>query len=67
MPASTPRDRLLIALQMADPVSYTHLDVYKRQGRGSDASTRYALDLFRRLGLQLLVVTPCLLYTSRCV
>ncbi len=27
-------------------------------GRGSDASTRYALDLFRRLGLQLLVVTP---------
>ncbi len=27
-------------------------------GRGSDASTRYALDLFRKLGLQLLVVTP---------
>lgn len=27
-------------------------------GRGSDTSTRYALDLFRRLGLQLLVVTP---------
>lgn len=27
-------------------------------GRGSDASTRYALDLFARLGLQLLVVTP---------
>ena len=27
-------------------------------GRGSDASTRYALDLFRRLGLQLLIVTP---------
>lgn len=27
-------------------------------GRGSDASTRFALDLFRRLGLQLLVVTP---------
>lgn len=27
-------------------------------GRGSDASSRYALDLFRRLGLQLLVVTP---------
>ena len=27
-------------------------------GRGSDGSTRYALDLFRRLGLQLLIVTP---------
>ncbi|MBA3742309.1 ATP-binding protein [Sporichthya sp.] len=27
-------------------------------GRGSDASTRYALDLFGKLGLQLLIVTP---------
>jgi uncharacterized protein YPO0396 len=27
-------------------------------GRGSDESTRYALELFRRLGLQLLIVTP---------
>ncbi len=27
-------------------------------GRGSDDSTRFALDLFGRLGLQLLVVTP---------
>jgi uncharacterized protein YPO0396 len=27
-------------------------------GRGSDESTRYGLHLFRRLGLQLLVVTP---------
>jgi uncharacterized protein YPO0396 len=27
-------------------------------GRGSDESTRYALALFRRLGLQLIVVTP---------
>lgn len=27
-------------------------------GRGSDASTRYALELFATLGLQLLVVTP---------
>jgi uncharacterized protein YPO0396 len=27
-------------------------------GRGSDASTRYALRLFARLGLQLLVITP---------
>ncbi len=27
-------------------------------GRGSDASTRFALDLFAKLGLQLLIVTP---------
>ncbi len=27
-------------------------------GRGSDASTRFALDLFDKLGLQLLIVTP---------
>lgn len=27
-------------------------------GRGSDVSTRYALDLFAQLGLQLLIVTP---------
>ncbi len=27
-------------------------------GRGSDESTRYALKLFGRLGLQLLIVTP---------
>jgi uncharacterized protein YPO0396 len=27
-------------------------------GRGSDESTRYALDLFTRLGLQMLIVTP---------
>ena len=27
-------------------------------GRGSDMSTRYALDLFAKLGLQLLIVTP---------
>ncbi|MGF0130573.1 ATP-binding protein [Dietzia cinnamea] len=27
-------------------------------GRGSDASTRYALELFAKLGIQLLIVTP---------
>ena len=27
-------------------------------GRGSDESTRYALELFKKLGLQLLIVTP---------
>jgi uncharacterized protein YPO0396 len=27
-------------------------------GKGSDESTRYALELFRKLNLQLLIVTP---------
>jgi uncharacterized protein YPO0396 len=27
-------------------------------GRGSDESARYGLELFRRLGLQLMIVTP---------
>jgi uncharacterized protein YPO0396 len=27
-------------------------------GRGSDESTRFALELFERLGIQLLIVTP---------
>ena len=27
-------------------------------GRGSDESTRYALELFKKLNLQLLIVTP---------
>ena len=27
-------------------------------GRGSDSSTRYALELFAKLGIQLLIVTP---------
>ncbi|MEK8225979.1 hypothetical protein NKG05_07755 [Oerskovia sp. M15] len=27
-------------------------------GRGSDESTRFALELFKSLGLQLLIVTP---------
>jgi hypothetical protein len=29
-------------------------------GRGSDESTKFALELFGRLGLQLLIVTPLL-------
>jgi hypothetical protein len=33
-------------------------------GRGSDDSTRFALELFRRLGLQLLIVTPLQKSTS---
>ena len=43
------------------PVSYTHLDVYKRQ-------LVYRLDkLQKSTGLDLRVFEDCLLYTSRCV
>ncbi|WP_171907266.1 hypothetical protein [Burkholderia plantarii] len=38
------------------PVSYTHLDVYKRQVRARAADLRAAGQ-----------ARPCLLYTSRCV
>ena len=41
-----------------EPVSYTHLDVYKRQGLDRIAPGR----MESRSGLY-----PCLLYTSRCV
>ena len=41
------------ASQIAYPVSYTHLDVYKRQQPHRPCAT----EQFR----------PCLLYTSRCV
>ena len=52
------------------PVSYTHLDVYKRQGQ----QTAHSLTMFRYKGqfLDLVLCLPpgrnaCLLYTSRCV
>ena len=57
------------------PVSYTHLDVYKRQVYGDGSQTRslcYVSDLVR--GFVSMVdsavfgpVNLCLLYTSRCV
>ena len=46
-------------LDQADNVrSYRFVVIDEAFGRGSEASTRYALELFKRLGLQLLVVTP---------
>ena len=46
-------------------VSYTHLDVYKRQAKGSD-------EVYAALGKALpagmtVLAKSCLLYTSRCV
>ena len=38
--------------------SYRFVVIDEAFGRGSEASTRYALSLFKELGLQLLVVTP---------
>ena len=59
------------------PVSYTHLDVYKRQGKYSSASTFFARGLtsfsansryiFCTICCCLDRVKSCLLYTSRCV
>jgi len=40
------------------PRTFRFVVIDEAFGRGSDASTRYALDLFARLGLQLLIVTP---------
>ena len=61
------------------PVSYTHLDVYKRQGdkmalveiiKGKatgDIAVAKALDFVRAIRKTPIVVNDCLLYTSRCV
>ena len=56
------------------PVSYTHLDVYKRQvlGRVWREQTGRTLELFPGLFVSLFndkpeLVETCLLYTSRCV
>ena len=71
--------RTALSLRWIIPVSYTHLDVYKRQvqERAMDS-----MDLEREKGITIkakntailwngytinIVDTPCLLYTSRCV
>ena len=65
--------------QLLGPVSYTHLDVYKRQilyKSVSDPNYEKILEMARRIGvswsairirLQQMQVINCLLYTSRCV
>ena len=55
------------------PVSYTHLDVYKRQG--PNKGIEYAIAAMEKVAAKfpevLYIVLgathPCLLYTSRCV
>ena len=51
------------------PVSYTHLDVYKRQGEtyGEDPTLAAAMGTAYVKGLQDKHRMSCLLYSSRCV
>ena len=51
-----------------EPVSYTHLDVYKRQ-RLNRVTVRQQLQLLQRVGMSALTeeMQNYLLYTSRCV
>ena len=66
------RAREAAGLSIADPVSYTHLDVYKRQ---IYLLREGMLELFATRGLaqeavhvtRMGVGEGCLLYTSRCV
>ena len=54
---------LILALGKPDAVSYTHLDVYKRQGMGC-ACEKHLARMEEICGERL---SRCLLYTSRCV
>ena len=65
---------LLDEIEKAHPVSYTHLDVYKRQlHRHLDMPFAFCQRQFDYMQFQLIVrhvhhgLSTCLLYTSRCV
>ncbi|MGW2017607.1 ATP-binding protein [Streptomyces sp. NPDC001927] len=47
-----------IDLTAAKPKTFHFVTIDEAFGRGDDASAHFALDLFQRLGLQLLVITP---------
>ncbi|HZN77716.1 MAG TPA: SbcC/MukB-like Walker B domain-containing protein [Micromonosporaceae bacterium] len=47
-----------LELDVAKSRAFRFVVIDEAFGRGSDESTRFALELFRRLGLQLLIVTP---------
>ena len=64
-PGSDPADLLAFSGPEAlssTPVSYTHLDVYKRQVYANDVS-----EFRRRVAARVADANVCLLYTSRCV
>ena len=57
-------------IAVSDPVSYTHLDVYKRQVSSlicstDSSSTNNFINIFRSRGFR--HKSNCLLYTARCV
>ena len=65
-----------VAMIAAGAVSYTHLDVYKRQTKGTVVvATRQAVTIFNKKGVEIEQERDadhrkndiCLLYTSRCV
>ena len=51
----------------SESVSYTHLDVYKRQRRPHDADGKQGLRFAGAAGAGNGRIRNCLLYTSRCV
>ena len=56
----------LLAQTAVTPVSYTHLDVYKRQDYRSEAGARRFFENWKQ-ALKWQRLEACLLYTSRCV
>ena len=65
-----------VALFDAEPVSYTHLDVYKRQDGTTVSSGMTTAQVAKMVSPSVVVITTeqvvysqwsCLLYTSRCV
>ena len=60
------RDEVLKA--SVEPVSYTHLDVYKRQDYNRVVPNDVVMQLWLGFGFLLVcLLNTCLLYTSRCV
>jgi uncharacterized protein YPO0396 len=52
------KEKLAYTVLAASARSFRFVVIDEAFGRGSDESARYGLELFQRLGLQLLVVTP---------
>ena len=58
---------LYLGADSSEPVSYTHLDVYKRQAFKGVAQYAVAVPLVTAVGAGNVPFLGCLLYTSRCV
>ena len=64
--AALPR-MVLLTYRMPEAVSYTHLDVYKRQMYARSAYEANTPQLFLNIDREKAQSMHCLLYTSRCV